>query len=186
MTIRVFSNGGGVQSTAALVLSARGEIDFPVHLFANVGDDSENPGTLDYVRNISMPYAKSHGVELIEICRVTKAGVAETLMEFTVKPSRSIGIPVRLSSGAPGTRQCTSVFKLAPVRKYLKANGATKANPAQLGIGISLDEIHRAKRVDSDDIQIRSYPLLDLGLTRKDCHRIIAEAGLPQPPKSSC
>ena len=43
MTLRVFAHGGGVQSTAALVLSAQGRIDFPVHLFANVGDGSENP-----------------------------------------------------------------------------------------------------------------------------------------------
>ena len=30
MTLRAFSSGGGVQSTAALVLSAQGKIDFPV------------------------------------------------------------------------------------------------------------------------------------------------------------
>lgn len=30
------------------------------------------------------------------------------------------------------------------------------------------------------------YPLLDLGLRRVDCMRIIREAGLPVPPKSSC
>ena len=32
----------------------------------------------------------------------------------------------------------------------------------------------------------RVYPLLDLGITRNECRRIIAEAGLPIPPKSSC
>ena len=50
MGLRVFSYGGGVQSTAALVLAAQGKIDFPTFLFANVGDDSEHPATLRYVR----------------------------------------------------------------------------------------------------------------------------------------
>src|SRR5947209_1941983 len=48
--LKVFSFGGGVQSTAALVLAARGEIDYQTFLFANVGGDSENPETLRYVR----------------------------------------------------------------------------------------------------------------------------------------
>ena len=41
MTLRSFSYGGGVQSTAALVLACRREIDFPLFIFANTGDDSE-------------------------------------------------------------------------------------------------------------------------------------------------
>lgn len=41
--LRVFSYGGGVQSTAALVLAAQGRIDFPAFVFANVGEDSEHP-----------------------------------------------------------------------------------------------------------------------------------------------
>ncbi len=32
MSLRTFSSGGGGQSTAVLVLSAQGRIDFPVHL----------------------------------------------------------------------------------------------------------------------------------------------------------
>ncbi|WP_254897837.1 hypothetical protein [Kitasatospora sp. NA04385] len=35
--IRSFSFGGGVQSTAALVLAAQGRIDYRTFLFANVG-----------------------------------------------------------------------------------------------------------------------------------------------------
>ena len=45
MTLRVFSYGGGVQSTAALVLASQHKIDFKTFLFCNVGDDSENPAT---------------------------------------------------------------------------------------------------------------------------------------------
>ena len=43
--LRFFSSGGGKQSIAALVLSAQGLINYPVHIFCNVGDDSEHPDT---------------------------------------------------------------------------------------------------------------------------------------------
>ena len=55
--IRAISHGGGVQSTALLVLAATGRIDFPVFLFANTGDDSEEPATLDYLQRYAKPYA---------------------------------------------------------------------------------------------------------------------------------
>src|SRR5438477_12099715 len=60
--MRVFSYGGGVQSTAALVLAAQRKIDYPTFLFCNVGDDSEHPASLDYVHEYAIPYAQKHGI----------------------------------------------------------------------------------------------------------------------------
>ncbi len=40
MTLRSVSYGGGVQSTALLVLAAQGDIDFPLFLFANAVCDT--------------------------------------------------------------------------------------------------------------------------------------------------
>jgi hypothetical protein len=54
---RVVSYGGGVQSNALLVLAAQGRIDYRRFLFANVGDDSEHPATLRYVRDVALPSA---------------------------------------------------------------------------------------------------------------------------------
>ena len=53
--LRVVSYGGGVQSTALLVLAAQGRVDFRVFLMANTGDDSEHPATLRYVRVVAVP-----------------------------------------------------------------------------------------------------------------------------------
>jgi len=53
--LRVFAYGGGIQSTAALVLAAAGRINFPVFLFANVGEDSEHPATLAYLHHTARP-----------------------------------------------------------------------------------------------------------------------------------
>ncbi len=76
MALRTFSYGGGVQSTAALVLAAERRIDFPVFLFANVGDDSESPESLVYVHDVAMPFAAAHGIDLIELRRTTKRSLA--------------------------------------------------------------------------------------------------------------
>ncbi|WP_256918783.1 hypothetical protein [Streptomyces hilarionis] len=41
--VKSFSFSGGVQSMAAMVLAATGELDYRTFLMANVGDDSEHP-----------------------------------------------------------------------------------------------------------------------------------------------
>ncbi|OKJ72391.1 phosphoadenosine phosphosulfate reductase [Streptomyces sp. CB02460] len=185
--MRIVSYGGGVQSTALLVLAARGEIDFPTFLFANVGDDSEHPATLSYVREIAIPYAARAGLHVHELVRRRRNGSTETLMQRLNRPeTRSIPIPVRMANGAPGRRNCTADFKIKVVGKWLREHGATAEAPAAVAIGISLDEIHRANRRRREANEVIEYPLLDLGLRREDCEHIIADAGLPVPPKSSC
>jgi hypothetical protein len=51
-------------------------------------------------------------------------------------------------------------------------------------IGISTDEAGRARKSDDESI-IRRYPLLELGLSREDCKKIITDAGM-KPVKSRC
>jgi hypothetical protein len=185
--MKVVSYGGGVQSTALLVLAARKEIDFETFLFANVGDDSEHPATLAYVREVAMPYAARAGLDVRELRRRRRDGTSETLMQRLHRPAtRSIPIPVRMANGAPGRRNCTADFKIKVIGRWLREHGATAEHPAAVGIGISLDEIHRANRRRREPHEIIEYPLLDLGLRRTDCERLITEAGLPVPPKSSC
>ena len=242
MTVRTVSYGAGVQSTALLVLAAQGAIDYRTFLFANVGDDSEHPDSLRYFRDVAVPYAADHGLELVELHRLpvrghgavecSAGGVAppvegkgagdvdrcpscgrlvgvididpdptrrdlrleyhqqpETLWGRLTRPgSRSLPIPVRMSNGAPGSRSCTADFKIRVIANELKGRGATVAEPATVALGISTDEIERAKPgVDPRmPFQLREYPLLDLGLSRSDCKRVIADAGLPVPGKSAC
>lgn len=184
--MRTFSSGGGVQSIAALVLSAQGKIDFPTHLFCNVGADSENPDTLEYVYNVAMPYAKANGIEFIELKKVRRSGEVETLVGRIYSARRSVPIPARMSNGAPGRRTCTSDFKIILMARWLKQRGATPEQPAIIGLGISLDEMHRARTDSGIEWQTLEYPLIDLRLTRRSCEKIITDAGLPIPPKSAC
>ena len=191
--MRVISYGGGVQSTALLVLAARGRINFDTFLFANVGDDSEHPDTLAYVRDVAAPYAADHGITLHTLHRQRRDGSTETLYGRLTKPgSRSLPIPVRMSNGAPGTRNCTADFKIAVTGKWVKQHGASKDHPATIGIGISLDEIHRANTRRANPYERLVYPLIGIGeetglhMTRQDCLNLIRREGIPVPPKSAC
>lgn len=187
MTIRAASNGGGVQSTAMLILSARRQIDYPLHLFANTGDDSEHPATLAYVREVAAPYAKAHGIEFVEIRHSSRAGGKTLYQRLTNPQSRSVGIPVRMSgTGAPGRRACTVDFKVRRLASELKKRGATEATPATVALGISLDEMSRMRTDSGIAWETLAYPLVDLRLDRAACVALIEREGLPVPPKSSC
>jgi hypothetical protein len=186
-TLRAFSYGGGIQSTAALVLAARKEIDFPLFLFSNVGDDSEAPDSLRYVREIAIPYAAAHGIELVELHRTMRDGTRRTLYEeLTSDKLASIPIPVYNLDGAPGRRSCTNHYKVKVIAKETKRRGATPKEPAVIGLGISIDEWQRMNSNSGVKWHRNEYPLIDMRLSRADCHRIIADAGLPSPGKSSC
>lgn len=186
--LRTFSFGGGVQSTAALVLAVQGEIDYPTFLFCNTGDDSEDPATLDYVTEHAGPYAERHGIALHEL-RYPGRTLYQRLTTLGPQGGQFIGIPFRLGeTGKPGKRSCTDDYKVTQIHRWQKARGATASDPALTGLGISLDEMQR-ERTPIDPArpeQRRDYPLIRLRLTRQDCVRIIERAGLPVPPKSAC
>jgi PP-loop superfamily ATP-utilizing enzyme len=184
--VRAISYGGGVQSTAMLILAAASRIqNCTLALFANVGDNAENPATLNYVHDVAAPYATTHGIELVELNRGGKS--PDLYNRLTAPGSRFLGIPMRLDqTGKPGKRSCTQDYKRIVIGRELKTRGATTDNPADVLIGISTDEIQRANTRRAEPYETIQYPLLTLQLSRADCTRIITDAGLPIPAKSAC
>lgn len=60
-----------------------------------------------------------------------------------------------------------------------------RASTSRVAIGISTDEVGRAR--DSDVKYMRNvHPLLDLKMSRKDCERYLASAGWGVVTKSAC
>lgn len=184
--MRVFSFGGGIQSVAVLALAAEGRVQYDHWLFSNVGADSENPDTLAYFEVFAQPFAFRHGMHIEELHKTRRNGERETLLGRIRRAERSVPIPMRMSNGAPGNRQCTGDFKIGVVAKWLREHGATKDQPATVGLGISTDELQRARTHSKLKYELLEYPLLDLRISRNDCRAIIEAAGLPVPPKSAC
>lgn len=182
MSRHVFSCGGGVQSTACLVLAAQGRIAYRTFIFANVGHKAENPATLKYVDQVLKPFAAANGIEWVDVMWVDRQGRQRDLYDDLFEQERSINIPAYMPGGMPGNRKCTEYFKIKPIARWIKAN----APGCTLGKGISTDEPHRATPSRESDGYFSAYPLIELGISRADCLVIAADAGLPQPPKSSC
>jgi hypothetical protein len=193
MSLRVIAYGGGVQSTALCVLATEGRLDEimggPVDaaLFCNVGDDSEDPATLAFV-NYALPWFANRGLTVETLQRHRRDGSVETLRGRLTRPdTRSLAVPLYGTQGKMVVpRSCTADFKVAVIAKWLKQRGATADNPATVAIGISTDEWHRVGAGREEAWERRLYPLIDLDLDRAACMRLIADAGLPVPPKSSC
>lgn len=171
------SFGAGVQTTALLVLIATGRWPRPDRiLFSDTG--TEHTETYAYLGEISGPYAREHGLEIIVLGPDWRTKHYHADLETYCLEHRML----------PGTwvRWCTDRYKVAPMIRFLKRiMGATSANPVESWIGISADEQRRAK-LSSDPLEVKRYPLIELGLSRQDCEAIIRDAGLPVPPKSGC
>lgn len=188
---RFISYGGGVQSTALIVLATQGKIgNVDAALMSNVGDDSEHPQTMKYVREVITPWAAERGLPVHELHRtIKKTGERQTLwqrmMDYEGDKLRE-PIPVYGWSGAPMSRSCTADHKIKVLGEFIKKNCAKEELPAEVLIGISLDEIERANRGRDEKWEKREYPLLDLGMNRIHCANLIESVGLPVPPKSSC
>lgn len=189
MSLIYLSLGAGVQSTALLVLSAAGERGVPradVAIFADTGDEPE------YVyRYLEILKAWSP----IPIHTVAEGHLgADVLDRHKGLRTRFAAIPA-WTRGADGNasglrRQCTREYKITPIEREVRrilgyAKGERVKKHATALIGISLDEATRMKPSRTAWIENR-YPLVDAGLRRADCLRIVEQTGLPRPEKSSC
>jgi hypothetical protein len=80
-------------------------------------------------------------------------------------------------------RQCTSRWKIAPIRRYMQTN--RNGESVELWLGISTDEALRMKPSGVKYITNR-WPLIELDMRRKDCEAWLIAHGLEVPPKSAC
>lgn len=161
-------------------------LDFPIHIFANVGDDSENPDTLAYIRDYARPFAEQNGIQYIELQPKKR-----TLRQHVMQSKRSVPLPIVLqpkkkgASPAHGNRSCTTDYKIKPLDRYVRKD--LKFEAYTVGIGFSTDEWHRATNAKNTMLwRTPEYPLLTLRLSATDCQKIIEFVGLPIPPKSAC
>jgi hypothetical protein len=171
----VISYGGGVQSTALVVLSLLEgwDIDDVVHVDLM---DAESPATREYVALFRDWLRREYGRDITIIER-DLYGDMLARPGFTPVPWRGKYERFMLS------RQCTRQYKVEPLRRYLYDRYPDER--IGLMLGISVDEYHRMR--DSSAARIEHvYPLVDRRLTRWQCREIIERAGLAAPSKSSC
>lgn len=189
--MRILSLGAGVQSTVLALMAADGSLPgLDAAIFADTGWE---------------PPAVYRQVDMLEV-ELKRAGVPlhrvsnGNLREDSINPThRYASIPyfVRNPDGSAGMgrRQCTSEYKLNPInRKVRELLGAAppkfrhvkRGQVAEQWIGFSTDEIHRADDKRQNLYTTKRYPLLDLGMSRRDCERWLKASGWGHTAKSAC
>jgi hypothetical protein len=190
-TLRLLSLGAGVQSTTLALMTADGTLPkIDAAIFADTGWEPRRVYQhLDRLRTV----LTDAGIPLHTVGR-------GNLRADSLDPQhRYASIPyfVRNPDGTDGMgrRQCTSEYKLAPIgRKVRELLGAAppdyrrvpRGNTAEQWIGFSTDEIHRVSDKDGVSYVTKRYPLLELGMSRKDCERWLKARGWADTAKSAC
>lgn len=186
---RILSLGAGVQSTCLLLLSALGEL--PKLDYAVFSDTGWEPAKV--YRHLDEVERKIARPANIPILRVSSGNIRTDALD---PAHRFASMPLYIlnQDGSPGMtrRQCTGEYKIKPIKRQVRQilgypHPARVPNGvyAEQWIGISTDEFHRAK--DSDVRYTRhTFPLIDLGMSREDCLKLLAEHGWGSTPKSSC
>lgn len=187
-THRFLSLGAGTQSSALLLLAARGEIPpFDAAIFADTGwEPASVYATLDKLDRI----AAKAGIPLVRVSAGhIRADALDPSHRFASMPLFTLG-----PSGERGMarRQCTSEYKIKPIKVEVRRRlgypypARVPAGVfAEMAIGITVDEVHRAR--DADVAYMRNvFPLLDLGWRRGDCTAYLEQHGVVGVGKSSC
>lgn len=201
--IHILSLGAGVQSSALALMAARGDFQDLNGQVTRVShsifsDTQAEPASvmqwLDWLEKeiATLPYP-------FPIHRVTAGSLEddETRVRVSGKSGKrymkgSIPAFVLNPDGTKGLlgRKCTSDYKIVPLqRKVRELVGIKRAGKkivyAKMWIGISMDECHRMKPSRVDYIE-NIWPLIDAGMSRKDCLAWMKAAGYPEPPRSAC
>jgi hypothetical protein len=158
------SFGGGVNSVALHLLLVDQGVGFE-SVFVHHGTDW--PETYHYVAGLQW-WLKANGHRPITILRPNYSGYAN-LYDYCWHLKT---VPVRYP------RWCTSNFKVSVLQRYHQA-------PAFCMIGIDSGESHRAK-ISADKGIEKRYPLIEQGIDRTGCIKIIKDHDLPVPIKSGC
>ena len=181
-SLTVISLGGGVQSSVMALMASEGEFG-KVPDCAIFADTHWEPPTiythLDWLSsNLSFPlYAVDNGRSLREdVKALTNHSGNRGFIDLTLYLKGPARAGVRNGQGdGMGRRQCTEHYKIRPIqRKIRELLGLSMGQrvPAdttvELWLGISTDETIRMK-TSSDRWIHNRYPLIEVGMSRKDC-----------------
>jgi len=186
--LSVQSMGWGKQTfmmaaEAALQEAPRADL----YVFADTGHELQ--GTYEFIRQWE-PWLRERGLNTVTV-RADNTDPVQTWHSQT----DGVMIPAFTRDRATGEdgqvgRQCTMMWKIRPIRRFIRAELARRGLRATPGIveswqGISFDEWQRMRTSDAKYITNR-YPLVDRRITRAGCIAWLEGHGLPVPPKSSC
>jgi hypothetical protein len=187
--MNIISLGAGVQSSTMALMAAHGEIT-PMPDCAIFADTGAEPRKvmdwLDWLET-ELPFPVYRVMHRTGLTDHIKDGVRGLRIAnppfFADVDGKGVRGPLR--------RQCTSEFKINPIRRKVRellglAKGERAGGKMAIQwIGISTDEAQRMK--PSHEAYVKHiWPLIDKGVSRLQCLEWMSAKGYQTPTKSSC
>jgi len=174
----VWACGGGIQSTAIATLIINGLLPKPDYSVI-VDTGYERASTWEYVYSVLIPRLSTIGINL-QVVKTVDYGSNELFNNGCLL------IPAYGKNGNDSKVRyrtlCNGVWKVKVIRRWLRGLGVQKCIT---WLGVSQDE---GKRQRQSDVKWNrnAYPLLDRNISKDQCIYLIAQVGLPMPPRTSC
>lgn len=175
--MKIATYGGGVNSTAMILLLMKQEIKLDHIIFADTG--GEKPSTYEYIKYFNAYLLSKNYTPITIVKRSDKSKSKDlTLREEIIRRET-------LPAIAFGFKTCSLKWKIEPSDRYIKSILKKEDYPYIKYVGYDTDEEHRLSKVIYPSYNLR-FPLIDEGFDRQDCKDYILKSGLKIPPKSSC
>tara|TARA_Y100000592_G_C5441566_1_gene303654 strand:- start:203 stop:1087 length:885 start_codon:yes stop_codon:yes gene_type:complete len=184
--LRVLSLGAGVQSSTLLFKMLDEEIKPPdLAIFADTGNEPKE--VYDWLERLK---SKAKGkIEIITVVNDHNTGDIVKDYQSTNKKFAMLPVHVKKPDGSKflGRRTCTYEYKIKPIRDYVREmlGGNLRGKCVEMVMGISLDEIQRAKK-PNNKWSVHTYPLVHNKITRDDCIHYFKHLDFGTPPRSAC
>lgn len=179
--LNVISLGAGKQSSYMLINALEGKygVGPDLAIFSDTG--CEPKYVYEYLEWLKVYCRINHNFEIIT---VTSGNLKHDVIDYVNgKKKRVAMLPLRLEGDGMVMRQCTADYKIAPLRKYVQK--IRNGRKIRLWIGISLDEMERAKVSNVKYID-NYYPLLENRITIDQILPFFESRKIPEPGKSAC
>lgn len=164
--VEMISFGGGVNSTAMVILLARAGWRGPI-VFADTG--AELPETYEHIERFA-EWVKQFDLEITRLHPHERPHLykwkinGRTLVEFCVEQR---WVPMWT------WRLCRTEWKLRPLKRHAKGIGVERTL-----LGIDAGEAQRSRG--------EPRPLVEMGIDRAGCVKVIESAGMDVPIRSGC
>lgn len=173
----IWSYGGGTQSVAIAVLVVNGKLPTPERIvIADTGREASE--TWEYMHDVVNPLLEKVGRQ-VEIAPHSLSTVG------LYGKNGDLLIPAFTSSGKLPTL-CSNEWKKRVIQRWLRKQGYGPKKPVRVWLGISVDELLRAKPSGVNWMEYHWPLLMDLPHRRDECVSLVVNAGLPPPPRSAC
>lgn len=191
--VRCISLGGGVQSTTMVLMHLLEKAFNPppdIAMFIDLGwERVATYGNIIRLQQLS-------GKQGFSVKWIKNRDIRSDILTNVSDRTKRLNTPPMFYRNEAGktaqiARECTATYKIEAIENELRKHmgippGMVMRYRAETWIGITTDEAQRMRTNNDPKWIANKYPLIDLGMSRKDCIRWLEDHGWNIPAKSSC